>query len=225
MGNEFISTVSHELRTPMTSIKGALGLVLASSNADLSEQTRKILDIAHRNADRLINIINDLLDVERIEAGKMSFDLQVCDLTQVIDEAIAGNEAFAQRFGVTVHCEGEPHAFARVDFERTLQILNNLISNAAKHSNPGGKVLVRLGQDETSVTMSVQDFGRGIPVDFQDRIFEKFARNGSSESNGVRSTGLGLSIVKAMVEQQSGTITFDSEVGLGTTFCVTLPRA
>lgn len=221
---EFISTVSHELRSPMTSIKGAMGLLLAGTAGPVPEKAHGMLSIAHRNADRLINIINDLLDIEKIAAGRMTFDLGKYDLAALIDEAIVTNASYSQRFDVQIDREGIENGVAFIDFERSLQVLNNLISNATKFSHPGGRVVIRLEQEDNQFAISVQDFGKGIPASKQGEIFDKFVQVGGHQENGVRGTGLGLAIAKAIVEQQQGTVTFESTEGVGTTFRATFPE-
>lgn len=221
--SEFISTVSHELRSPMTSIKGSLGLILAGSGGEIPDQARGILDIAHRNADRLILIINDLLDIEKIAAGKMSFDIGPQDLGTIVDEAIRANECYARGFDVTLLREGASHATVLVDFDRTLQLVNNLVSNAAKVSDPHGKVILRIIEGGDDILLEVQDFGCGIPEELQTMVFEKFAAKQVSSSPTAVGTGLGLAIVKAIAEQQGCTVEFDTKQGIGTTFRVHFP--
>ena len=222
--NEFISTVSHELRSPMTSIKGSMGLLLAGAGGELPDKVRVMLEIAHRNADRLVDIINDLLDIEKISTGNMTFHPVTVELDALINEAMLANQHFADRFDVTVQREDTARGEVMIDFDRTLQVLNNLLSNASKFSRPGGTVIVRLDDTDDSYQISVQDFGRGIPEDMQPRIFEKFLQIGSSSDVQVRGTGLGLAIVKAIVEQQGGQVDFESAEGVGTTFFVRFPK-
>lgn len=222
--SEFISSVSHELRSPMTSIKGALGLILAGSGGEIPERARRILGIAHRNADRLILIINDLLDIEKIAAGKMSFDIGHHDLACIVDEAIQASETYARGFEVTLLREGLDHAPVLVDFDRTLQLVTNLLSNATKVSDPNSRVIARVLQDGDTVTLEVQDFGCGIPDDLQATVFEKFAAKQVSRNPAAAGTGLGLAIVKAIAEQQGCSIDFTTQQNVGTTFRVRFPR-
>ena len=223
---ELLSTISHELRTPMTSIKGAMGLLLSNAAGDLPQKARDMLSIAYRNADRLVMIINDILDIEKIAAGQMEFDLKLQPLVSVIDEAIAANEQFANRFDVAVETHDlDSKAYANYDFGRTLQVLTNLLSNAAKFSPPGGKINVRMEQDRGQIRISVQDFGPGIAKESQKRIFERFAQVAKTANSVVASTGLGLHISRAIMEQQNGAIGLDSEEGAGSTFYVEFPAA
>ena len=222
--SELLSTISHELRTPMTSIKGAMGLLLSNAAGDMSDKARSMLSIAHRNADRLVNIVNDILDVEKIAAGQMEFDLKPAPLVNVLDEAIAANEPFASRFDVTVEKKNFlPKAIANYDFGRTLQVMTNLLSNAAKFSPPGGKIVVSMEETDDYTRISVRDFGKGIPVDIQPRIFQRFVQ-APGQTRGVNGTGLGLNICQLIMKEQHGEIGFVSVEGDGTTFNVDFPR-
>jgi signal transduction histidine kinase len=222
----FVATVSHELRSPLTSIKGAMGLVLSGAAGALPEKVKGMLEIAHRNADRLVLIINDILDLEKIDAGAMDFDLASRDITAIIEEAIRASEQFSSRFDVTVTTTGldEP-MFAVFDANRTMQVMTNLLSNAAKFSRPGGVIEVSLTPKGDMVRVEVRDHGHGIPADQQGKIFERFSQIPAPERQGVRGTGLGLSIVKAIIENQGGTVGFRSNQDVGTTFFFELPRA
>jgi PAS domain S-box-containing protein len=221
----FVATVSHELRSPLTSIKGAMGLVLSGAAGALPEKVKDMLEIAHRNADRLVLIINDILDLEKIDAGAMNFDLASRDITAIVDEAIRASEQFSSRFDVTVTAKGlDQPMFAVFDANRTMQVMTNLLSNAAKFSRPGGVIEVSLTSKDDIVRVEVRDHGRGIPADQQGKIFERFSQVSAPERQGVRGTGLGLSIVKAIIENQGGTVGFHSNENVGTTFFFELPQ-
>lgn len=223
--SEFISTVSHELRSPMTSVKGAMGLLLAGSAGQLPDRARDILEIAHRNSDRLINIINDLLDIEKIAAGKMSFDCAPHDLSALLDEAILGMETFSRRFDVSIERDESLGGEVMIDFDRSLQVMNNLLSNAAKFSPAGGKIEIT-GRDLGEVIeVRVRDHGKGIPEAMLSRVFEKFSQVDARADAPVRGTGLGLAIVKAIAEEQGGAVAVESTVGEGSSFSVTFPKA
>ncbi len=222
--DEFIATVSHELRSPLTSIKGSLGLILAGTTGDFSDRTRGMLEIARRNADRLILIINDILDLEKIAAGQMKFVLEPTDLTELIREGIDANEPYGGRFGVSFKGEGlEAPVIVNCDMDRIFQVLTNLMTNAAKFSQAGSHVTVALEKTDETARISVIDTGAGIPPDAQARIFDRFAQVDSSDRRAKGGTGLGLSIVKAIVERHGGKIELESEVGVGSTFRVDLP--
>ena len=221
---EFISIVSHELRSPMTSVKGAMGLLLAGSAGPLDGKVRDILEIAHRNSDRLINIINDLLDIEKIAAGKMSFDCGAYEISALLDEAVLANENFSKRFDVTIERDENLKGMVFIDFDRSLQVMNNLLSNASKFSPPGGAVKVGGRETAQAFEITVADSGPGIPADMIGKIFDKFAQVERHKDGPVRSTGLGLAIVKAIAEEQGGTVSVTSELGQGSTFTVSFPK-
>ncbi|QQA42030.1 ATP-binding protein [Pelagovum pacificum] len=224
--SDFISTVSHELRSPLTSIKGAMGLVLSGATGEMPEKSRQLVEIAHRNANRLILIVNDILDLEKIAAGRMDFNMKPHDLRDLLWEAVEANESFAARFDVTIRLEGVDHpSIASFDMDRMLQVMNNLLSNAAKFSRPGGEIVATLSRQGRHFSIAVRDSGVGIPKTALNRIFERFQQGGHSEPQGLRGSGLGLSIVKAIVEHHGGTIDLESQEGLGTTVSFTLEPA
>ena len=220
---EFVSTVSHELRTPLTSIRGSLGLMLGPLGSTLAPQVKGLVDIAHRNAERLIALVNDILDIDKVESGQMEFHLRPVELPSVLAEAIEANAAYAAERGVKLLMNPDmPALVALTDPQRLLQVLANLLSNAAKFSPSGEVVEITMLQREDQAEISVMDHGSGIPEDFKSRIFQKFAQADGSDSRNKNGTGLGLSIVKAIVERLGGTIGFDSRPG-STRFTFTLP--
>ncbi|EAR50324.1 two-component hybrid sensor and regulator [Oceanicola granulosus HTCC2516] len=224
--NEFISTVSHELRSPLTSIKGAMGLVLSGAAGEISPKAAELVEIAHRNADRLVLIVNDILDLEKIAAGRMEFTLERHDLMVILREARAANNAYAERFQVkiSVRPPAAP-AWANVDADRILQVLTNLLSNAAKFSRPGSEILATVSTEGGRHTVSVTDRGVGIPQEALATIFERFQQVDNPGHNAPRGSGLGLSIVKAIVESHGGSVSVDSTPGEGTTVSFTLDDA
>jgi signal transduction histidine kinase/PAS domain-containing protein/ActR/RegA family two-component response regulator len=222
--NEFVSTVSHELRTPLTSIAGALELIEAGVTGALPEKTHEMVRIAYQNSQRLIRLINDILDVEKIESGRMTFDIKREPLRPLIRRAMSETESFAAGFNVTLTLVPGDEALAWVDPDRFLQVVTNLLSNAAKFSPSGGTVEVRLGRYGGRVRVSVADKGPGIPEEFRSHLFEKFAQADSSDRRAKGGTGLGLAIVKGIVEHLGGTIAVDSVLGVGTTFHIDLPE-
>ncbi|MES2297591.1 MAG: CHASE domain-containing protein [Pseudomonadota bacterium] len=225
MKSEFISTVSHELRTPLTSIRGALGLMAAGAVGTIPESAMSLLGIAASNCERLVRMINDILDVEKIESGQMRFQIVVQPLRPVIEYAIAATSTYASEHQVRFVLEGEEDgAEVAVDGDRLSQVMINLLSNAAKFSPAGATVTVRLQTLGQSVRVSVIDQGSGIPPQFHARIFQKFAQADSSDTRSKGGTGLGLSITKAIVEQLGGRIDFRSEPGAGSVFYFDLPR-
>lgn len=222
---EFIANVSHELRTPLTSIKGAMGLILSGATGDVAPKTESMVSIAHRNAERLVSIINDLLDIEKITAGQMPIVIKPCDLNTLMTESIQATQSYAEMFDVSFKVmTPDVQATVAVDADRTIQVLTNLLSNAAKFSRKGGEVHLTIEEDARGTLLKVRDFGKGVPPDELARIFERFSQSRKSNSvNGVRGTGLGLAIVKAIVEQQGGEVRFDSVVGEGSTVTVLFP--
>lgn len=225
MKSEFISTVSHELRTPLTSIRGSLALIVGGVVGELPAKARPLIDIAHKNSERLILLVNDILDMEKIEAGKMEFDLQPVELMPLLKQALDGNCAYAELFRVSYELESElPEVAVQVDPNRLMQVFANLLSNAAKFSPAGGKVSVAVVRQGQRVRVSVKDHGAGIPDEFKGRIFEKFAQADSSDTRKKGGTGLGLSITKAIVEQMGGSIGFESQPNVLTEFYFEFPE-
>jgi PAS domain S-box-containing protein len=221
---ELVSTVSHELRTPLTSIVGALGLVHGGVTGELPPQAKRMCAIAHRNAERLVALVNDLLDLDRLASGQMPFTLGPVALHPLIEEGIGALQPYAERYGVrlTVQLDAtgtEVHA----DPDRLVQVLSNLVSNAVKFSPPGETVTIAVSTHAGVARVAVSDRGPGIPEAFRARIFEKFAQADTSESRAKGGTGLGLSICKAIMDRLGGRIGFESEVGRGTTFWLELP--
>lgn len=222
--SDFVSTVSHELRTPLTSIRGSLGLVLGGVTGPLNAQTEKLLKIAHQNSERLVRLINDLLDIDKIVSGKMEFEWQWLELSTVVEQAIETNQAYAQNLGTQiVFTSGPIPAQVKIDINRLLQVMANLLSNAAKFSPQGSNVDVFMEKTGHTVRVSVRDHGTGISDEFRSKIFEKFSQADSSDTRAKGGTGLGLAISKVLVEQMGGSIGFHSEAGKGATFYFELP--
>ncbi|HSH54040.1 MAG TPA: ATP-binding protein [Methylotenera sp.] len=225
MKNEFVSTVSHELRTPLTSIMGSLGLLAGGVSGEISSQAKTLIDIARKNSERLVRLINDILDIEKIESGRMRFDLQPSELQPLVEQAIAANHAYGEQLGVSfVISEPLVGVWARVDNDGFMQVMANLLSNAAKYSPTGGTVEIRLARENNMIRLSVTDHGPGMPASFHDKVFEKFSQADASDSRQKGGTGLGLSITKAIVEAMGGQIGFVTSEGVGTTFYFDLPE-
>jgi len=222
---EFTAKVNHELRTPLTSIKGALGLVRTETIGPLPDQTKALLDITYRNGERLELLINDLLDVEKIEAGQMAFHMTPVDITALVEQAIEISQDCADRYDATFS-QGDcaQDAWVQGDRDKLLQVLTNLLSNAAKFSLGEQDVKISITANERSIRTSVHNQGLGIPDTVGDKIFEKFSQLDTSDDRKVGGTGLGLSIAKAIVEKHDGSIGYDSDIETGTTFFFTLPR-
>ena len=224
MKSEFVSTVSHELRTPLTSIRGSLGILAGGVAGPLSDKVRGFIDIAKDNCERLIRLINDILDMEKIESGKMTFQLQVLDLPELIERTVGANEGFAAQHHVRLQII-LPRRGTQVqaDSDRLAQVLTNLISNACKFSPAGSSVDIAVSERGERVRVDVVDRGPGISETFRQRIFQKFSQEDSTDMRQKGGTGLGLSISKAIVEGLGGEIGFDTEVGKGSTFYFYLP--
>lgn len=221
--SEFVSVVSHELRTPLTSIKGALGLVTGGATGELGPQTKQMLDIAYKNSDRLLALINDLLDIDKIQTGKMEFHYKIQPLMPLIEQVIASNASYAEKYKVTFRQTGSlPDVKVNIDGDRLIQVLANLLSNAAKFSHENGSVEVDVSRYAERIRISVIDHGTGIPEQFHDRIFDKFTQADSTDTRHKGGTGLGLSISKAIIDTMHGYIGFNSQTNIGTTFYVDL---
>ena len=225
MKNEFVSTVSHELRTPLTSIMGSLGLIKSGAVGLLPENLGRMLDIAYNNSDRLVHLINDILDIEKIEAGKMDFQMAPLDLRSLLEQSIDANKGYGEEHNVSFELSSMiSEAMVEGDKNRMMQVMTNLMSNAAKFSPAGGSVLLSLAEQNGDFRVSVTDRGSGIPEAFKKKIFGKFHQADSSNTRQKGGTGLGLNITKAIVEQHGGHINFESVVDRETTFFFDLPR-
>jgi len=225
MKSEFVSTVSHELRTPLTAISGSLGLIASGTLGEIPESVMQMIAIAQRNSQRLTFLINDLLDMEKLVAGKMHFDMQAYKLTPLIKEAIETNNSYgADRRIKLVFTNSAPEAEVEVDKHRLLQVLSNLLSNAIKYSPDEGTVEVDLQAQNRFIRITVTDHGPGIPAAFRNRIFQKFSQADSTDTRQKGGTGLGLSITREFVERMGGKIGFESEEGQGASFYLDFPR-
>ena len=225
MKNEFISMVSHELRTPLTSIRGSLGLVAGGVAGQLPDKARTLVDVAHNNSQRLVLLVNDILDIQKIESGRMEFKLRALTLMKLVEQAIEANRGYGAQLDVSFHILKQlPHARVSADSDRLMQVMANLLSNAAKFSPRGGIVEVSVEYHNHRLRVSVTDHGPGIPEEFRPRIFQKFAQADTSDARNKTGTGLGLNITKAIVEQHGGNIGFNTETGVGTTFYFELPE-
>ena len=223
MKDEFVSTVSHELRTPLTSLRAALGLVQSGTLAARPEKTKQMLEIAIGNADRLVSLVNDILDLERIRSGKAELHFTMCNIADLLKAAITIRKSDAAKAKIEFDVEpGKLKAWA--DPDRIIQAVTNLISNAIKFSPEGSRILLkatRLGADEAQI--EVRDNGQGIPADKLEQIFDRFQQVDASDTRTMGGTGLGLAICQGIVRQHGGRIWVTSEEGLGSRFFLTLP--
>jgi len=224
MQRDFVSTVSHELRTPLTSITASLGLICGRVMGEVPEYLRELLEIAHQNSKRLSALIDDLLDIDKLYAGKMRFDMQAHPLQPLLEEALRNNQGYAESYSVSIEMDQCPAVAVHVDAMRLEQVLSNLLSNAAKYSPAGETVALsaRLVEPQR-VRVSVSDKGPGIADAFRERIFGKFAQADSSDTRQQGGTGLGLAISKQLMEHMDGEIGFDSTPGAGACFWFELP--
>jgi signal transduction histidine kinase len=222
--NEFVSIVAHELRTPMTSIKGYIDLILQGAVGEVNQGQQHFLGIAKSNVDRLSDLISDMLDTARIDAGRIKLELeeiQIADLVNSVCESIA--ETVRERELILIVEEAPPLPVIQADRNRIIQVLTNLLSNAYRYTPPGGEIRVSMGLDEANVWVSVADTGIGIAVEDREKIFEPFYRASQELVSQQTGTGLGLPIVRSLVEMHGGTITLDTELGVGSTFGFALP--
>lgn len=222
--NEFISIVSHELRTPLTSIKGAVGLVAGGALGILPEKANEMLKVANSNCSRLSNLINDILDMEKIESGKMDFSLKENNIISIINEAVESNLTYASQFNVTLNFSNTIECInVLADREKMIQVLSNLISNAIKFSPTNEIIEISVEVIDKIVRVSIEDKGIGVPEEYKNKLFHKFIQVDSSDTRKKGGTGLGLSICKAIIKQHNGTISFDSTLNEGSTFYFELP--
>jgi signal transduction histidine kinase len=218
--SEFISTVSHELRTPLTSIKGALGIVASGVVGELTGEANSLIEIANNNSERLNNLINDILDVEKLESGTLELQLRPLNFRSTIEKAASSLQGYADLFDVGMTFELEDNQVFTIegDENRLIQALSNLISNAIKFSPAGDVIKIDLTASDDKMRVSITDNGPGISNEFHERLFDKFTQEDSSDTRQKGGTGLGLSITKIIVETHNGVIGFDSTPGEGATF-------
>ncbi len=229
--SELISIASHELRSPLTAILGSLNLVVNGDTGELPEEAKTMIDIAYRNSKRLLRLINDMLDIKKIESGKMEFRYQLLELNSIAQQAVEANRSYAEPLAVELVLEeSSPEVEVYADSERLMQVFTNLLSNAVRFSPPGGEVLVSVSHHNNTEEMaglariSITDHGTGIPEEFRERVFQKFAQAHTPGARGKGGSGLGLSIAKAIVEGMDGQIGFQTETNVGTTFYFDLPE-
>ena len=220
--NEFISLVSHELRTPMTSTIGALDLLNSGQLGTFSNRGKNILQVAIRNSERLIRLVNDILDLERMKSGKIAIEPSPCNLKTLMVQATETMQAMAIKARVQLILEEPDDIFLNLDGDRILQTLTNLISNSIKFTEPGGIVKLTAITDN-NCQIIVRDTGRGIPENKLESIFERFQQVDASDSRSKGGTGLGLAICRHIIEGHNGKIWVESVLGKGSTFYISLP--
>lgn len=222
MKDEFISIVSHELRTPLTSLRGALGLLSTGRMGAMNEQGQRLLEFAMEDTDRLVRLVNDILDLERLKLGKMTLSRQICDAADLMRSVVNLMQPLAQKAEVTLSVIADS-VKVWADCDRIIQVLTNLVSNAIKFSPPSSTVFLSAHPQENRILFQVKDTGRGIPTEHLQKIFEPFQQVDASDSRQKGGTGLGLTICRSIVAQHEGQIWVESTVGLGSTFCFDLP--
>jgi len=224
MKKEFTSTLSHELRTPLTSIIGSLQLINAGVLGEVTKDVRDLTEVAERNSQRLLDLINDILDIEKIDSGKLTLNPEVLSVDDLVREAMVLNKGFGDRFKVRFESQGELlRREVNADRKRLLQVMTNLLSNAAKFSPEGEVVQISTEQHGAWLRVAVHDRGPGIPEAFRSRIFGRFTQADSTTSRHKGGTGLGLAICKRLIEMMQGRIGFQDRDGGGTTFWFELP--
>ncbi|WP_404375048.1 PAS domain-containing protein [Vreelandella aquamarina] len=224
MKNQFISTVSHELRTPLTSINGSLGLIAGGAVGTLPPAVSTLLDTAQRNVQRLATLINDLLDMEKLVAGKMLMNLTAQPLTPLVNEAIDSLAGYGEQHQVAISPSGDwPEIQVEVDGPRLIQALTNLMSNAIKFSPKGDTVVVSIGYKSGEATITVRDRGPGVAPAFQSQLFQRFSQADSSDTRQLPGTGLGLAITREITQQLGGEVHYRDAAGGGSEFYIKLP--
>lgn len=220
----FVSSVSHELRTPLTSIIGSLGLLKAGVTDIKSANFQDMIGIAYNNAERLLLLINDILDVEKIESGKMELNFSSSNINELIDTCIKQNAGLAEKYQVNFNFIADTSLpLINIDKDRIYQVVNNLLSNAAKFEPNDGTIEIKSTKGDDYLRITVTDHGAGIPLDFQEKVFQTFSQADVSNTKKIAGTGLGLAISKKLIEHHHGEIGFTTTLNEGTCFYFTLP--
>ena len=224
MQSEFVSTVSHELRTPLTSIAGALGLIVGTSAGALDPQMGRLVRIAYENTQRPSRLVNDILDIERLQSGRVEFRFVPTLLRDLVNQGVVANISYAEKFGVDLCHVGErSDAFVSADPDRVEQAITNLIANAVKFSPKGARVEVSTKRSQFGAQVSIHDCGPGIAEEYHSKIFQRFWRGDSSNDRKAGGSGLGLSIVREIMERHGGLVSVESALGVGSTFHLQFP--
>jgi len=221
--DEFVSTVSHELRTPLTSIDGALKLLNSGVLESKPEKKKQMLLVAQNNSERLLYLINDLLDIDKLDQGKLTLEVEKVSLGELLEQCVQENLTYAEQYKTRFELHSFEPFDIKVDAQRMKQAITNLMSNACKYSPQDQPVEIRVESDKKSISISIEDHGEGIPDEFKGKIFDKFTQADTGNTRAVAGTGLGLSIAKKIVELHQGAISFSSKPDQGTTFTITLP--
>ncbi len=223
--SEFLSTVSHELRTPLTSIKGSLDLIGFGAMGEVPDRMKNVISIAQRNATRLSAIITDLLDLQKMDAGQMSFEFDTVDLKSFLTQVVEANEPYAKSLNVALDLQDvESDLYVYADDARLEQVLSNVLSNAAKFSEAGDTVTITAKADQDTIRISVIDRGMGLSEDARQAVFEEFRQLDSTDRRKVGGTGLGMNISKRIMDAHHGVLDYFKNDGAGTTFFMELKR-
>ena len=220
---EFLATVSHELRTPLTAIKGSLQLINSGALGTVPPKMQHLFNMASSNSESLANLVNDLLDLQRAETGKLELHVEPIELGAVAAATVDRTRPYAARFDVTLHMEPPKREYwVNADRHRLEQVLVNMLSNAAKFSETGGRVEISLYAHDDQISLAVKDYGIGIPKDASDKVFEQFSQVNSSDIRRHGGTGLGMNISRHIMQAHGGEIDFESVEGVGSTFYITM---
>ena len=224
--SQFIAVVSHELRTPLTSIKGALDLVNSGKVGEVPPQAQKLLGLAGRNSQRLASLVNDLLDIQKIEEGKMAFKCEVIALGEFLSEAVSSYGGLSEKYEIrfVLNLDEAEEVYVRTDPSRLMQVFANVISNAAKFSPNKGDIYIWVVLDNDTAQVCIRDQGVGIPPGSKEKVFGRFMQVDSTDQRTFGGTGLGMNISKEIMSAIGGDIDYESEVGHGTTFKIFVPR-
>lgn len=222
--NEFISLINHELRTPLTAIRGGLGLIANGVTNEIQGKTAEIAQLALNNAEHLGQLVDDLLDVQKLTAGKLEIHKEKIRILPLVEHVLKNYKSYADRFGATFNLlSNSDDSVILADPHRIEQVLANLLSNAAKYGKEQDEIEVLLKKDTNKIRISITDHGQGIPIDFQTRLFKAFEQSGDKREHVVRGTGLGLYIAKAIIQEHDGDIGFVTKQGQGSCFWFELP--
>ncbi|MCG6950699.1 MAG: PAS domain S-box protein [Acidobacteria bacterium] len=223
--DEFVTMVHHEVRGPLTAVRGAIGLLDGGVAGELGERGQELVEIALRNSKRMDRLVNDLLAARKLHSGRMTFQFEETELMPLIEQAIEGTDTYAGGRDIRIEIvDSVPGAQVTVDPDRLIQVLTNVVSNAVRFSSPEGVVAVAVDRRDDGLRIAISDSGPGIAEDFRDRVFEAFARDEREDWRHRSGSGLGMCISKGIIEELGGSISFETEVGAGTTFFVDIPE-
>jgi signal transduction histidine kinase len=224
--DEFVTMVHHEVRAPLTAVRGAIGLLEGGVAGELGERGRELVEIALRNSVRMGRLVDDILASRKLDSGRMEFHFEEVELMPLVEQAIESSSAYAANHEVQFEIEERvPGAKVRVDPDRMIQVLMNVLSNAVRFSAADAVVAARVSRKGSFLRVAVSDSGPGIAEDFRDRVFEAFARGENEDWRHRSGTGLGMSISKGIIEELGGSIDFETEIGVGTTFFIDIPES